>query len=438
MGRIFINAGISELDKIADWIKAAQQLVLLRDQIVAELRSQGCQVFSVPEDLSLGESIQWINQRAISGDIALCLYLDLSHPNQKGVTAFYISKNSDRKKQADSLLLALIRRLSSPAPAASHPDTHSVFGRLDFCRQVIIPSLVLKIGSWNNSEDRNFILENFKNIALGINEGLMLWNQSLTSGNTDLSYQEITIKINGKNYLEQGIMINNNPYIPRDLLDILAVNYHGKPPGDLTEYGGLVYLKAIELIKYNIGINWEPSTFTLELHSILSIDITKIDRIISRGNCSELQLIMFLKANNERALNAFPDLAKLYRQEAKIEGVNHDIAFCQMCLETDFLRFGKAVPLGNNNLAGLGSLEKGKYAVFATYQEGVMAHIQHLKAYGSLEPLVGEIIDPRFHLIRRGIAPKISQLSGRWSADLSYGEKLLALLMRLYESGGFI
>jgi hypothetical protein len=147
---------------------------------------------------------------------------------------------------------------------------------------------------------------------------------------------------------------------------------------------------------------------------------------------------MFLKANNERALNAFPDLAKLYRQEAKIEGVNHDIAFCQMCLETDFLRFGKAVPPGNNNFAGLGSLEKGKYAVFATYQEGVMAHIQHLKAYGSLEPLVGEIIDTRFHLIRRGIAPKISQLSGRWSADLSYGEKLLALLMRLYESAGFI
>ena len=438
MGRIFINAGISELDKIAGVIKAAQQLILLRDQIVAELRSRGCQVFSVPEDLSQGESIQWINQRALFGDIAISLYLDLSHPNQRGAAVFYISKNADRKKQAEFLLMLMLRRLPSISSLGSKPDTFSELGSLDFCRQVVIPSLVIKIGSWNNPEDQNLILEKGREIALGISDGLIGWSREVAAIPPQQTHPEIAIKINDRSYPEQGITINNNPYIPIDVLDQLAVPYPLNQILSLREYGGIVYLKAIELREYNIIVNWYPPTYTLELRSIIPISRTEIDGIITNGNTSEVQLIMFLKSNNENALNSFPDLPKLYRQEAKIEGVNHDVAFCQMCLETDFLRFGKKIVSEDNNFASLGSLQKGKYAAFADRQLGVRAHIQHLKGYATVEPLVQEIVDPRFHLIRRGIAPKISQLSGRWSADLSYGEKILSLLTRLYESANLL
>ena len=106
-----------------------------------------------------------------------------------------------------------------------------------------------------------------------------------------------------------------------------------------------------------------------------------------------------------------------------------------MCLETGFLRFGGDVIPQQNNFAGLGSIGGGaETASFPSARIGVRAHIQHLKAYASLEPLVNEVVDPRFRFITRGIAPSIYQLSGRWSVDLDYGVKILAMMKRLYES----
>ena len=59
---------------------------------------------------------------------------------------------------------------------------------------------------------------------------------------------------------------------------------------------------------------------------------------------------------------------------------------------------------------------------------------EHLKAYASLEPLVQDTVDPRFRFVTRGIAPLVDQLSGRWSSDPNYGQKILAIVRRLYES----
>jgi hypothetical protein len=135
----------------------------------------------------------------------------------------------------------------------------------------------------------------------------------------------------------------------------------------------------------------------------------------------------------------FSDIAKLYREEAAIEGVNYDIAFCQMCVETGFLRFGDDIKPEQNNFAGLGTIGGGSQAAtFESARIGVRAHVQHLKAYASLEPLVQDVVDPRFRFVTRGIAPLVGQLSGRWSADLNYGDKIMAMLKRLYESAGLM
>jgi hypothetical protein len=155
---------------------------------------------------------------------------------------------------------------------------------------------------------------------------------------------------------------------------------------------------------------------------------------MGRGKTSNVHLVVFLRKNHEQALNAFPDLPKFYREEAEIEGVNHDIAFCQMCLETGFLNFGGDVKPEQNNFGGLGDVGGGvEGAHFRSPRLGVRAHIQHLKAYASQEPLVQELVDPRFRFVPRGIAPRIDQLSGRWAADLKYGKRILAILKRLYE-----
>ena len=74
----------------------------------------------------------------------------------------------------------------------------------------------------------------------------------------------------------------------------------------------------------------------------------KIDRIMGEGSTSEVQLLRLLRLNNA-PLHLYGDLPNIYREEAAIEGVNYDIAFCQMCLETGFLQFDGDVKAEQNN-----------------------------------------------------------------------------------------
>jgi hypothetical protein len=123
----------------------------------------------------------------------------------------------------------------------------------------------------------------------------------------------------------------------------------------------------------------------------------------------------------------------LYVEEAAAEGVNHDMAFAQMCLETGFLRFGGLVSAGMNNFCGLGAIGPGQEGeVFPDPRTGVRAHIQHLKGYATDLPLNGELVDPRYRWVRKGSSPRIRGLAGTWAADKSYGEKINRILERMY------
>ncbi len=141
----------------------------------------------------------------------------------------------------------------------------------------------------------------------------------------------------------------------------------------------------------------------------------------------------FMQENNSANIQKVRRLANLYILEAQLEGVNSDIAFAQMCLETGFLRFGGLVTEDMNNFCGLGAIdETQKGNVFATEQEGVRAHIQHLKAYGSAEPLNMPLVDPRYKWVNpKGKAPTIHGLAGTWASDTEYGQKLENILKRM-------
>jgi hypothetical protein len=152
------------------------------------------------------------------------------------------------------------------------------------------------------------------------------------------------------------------------------------------------------------------------------------------GRASEEQMKSFLQDNNDGMLARYLSLPKLYIEEAEIEGVNYDIAFCQMCLETGFLRFNGQVKPEQNNFCGLGALDGGVAgASFPDPRTGVKAHIEHLKAYGSTNPIKRmPLVDPRFHLVGRGSAASVHDLAGRWASDRDYGKKIMALMRRLH------
>jgi hypothetical protein len=159
------------------------------------------------------------------------------------------------------------------------------------------------------------------------------------------------------------------------------------------------------------------------------------EHIMGRGTVPQEQLAAFLLNANAGADGDFVrQLSAYYVEEAAAEGINHDTAFVQMCLETGFLRYGGLVTPDMNNFCGLGAIGPEQPGlVFPDARSGVRAHIQHLQAYASVEPLNQDLIDPRYRYVKRGSSPTIHGLAGTWAADRAYSDKIAAILRQLYE-----
>jgi len=156
--------------------------------------------------------------------------------------------------------------------------------------------------------------------------------------------------------------------------------------------------------------------------------------ILGQGIVPEKSLSDFLIFFNPDAKDFADEIAKLYIEESSVEGVNSDAAFAQMCLETGFLHYGGLVTADMNNFCGLGAIGPGQEGeTFPDARTGVRAHIQHLKAYATDEPLNNDLVDPRSIWVRSGSSPKIEGLSGTWAADRFYSDKINSILRRLYE-----
>lgn len=448
MGRIFLSAAHGGLEKgirdpgtIAGATTEAKEMILVRDLIVAELRTRKLEVLAVPDELSQEQTIDWINYRSREGDLALEIQANgASNPSIRGTTIFYITSNDERKADAEKVIMSLLRRVPQLPNRGAKPDSVTGLGMLVFCRWILVPSLLLEIGYLTNPEDRSLIQTRRREIAQGIADGLSLWMRGAAlPAPPSNNYLPINININGQTYGEQGVLINGNSYIPIDLADRLNVNLSQLTKIRRVSYRNIVYIKAIELRDFHIAVAWDNPNRAVVLRSNFKIFPGNIDKIMTPGSATEVQLMMFLKSNNQNVLNNFPDIAKLYREEGTIEGVNYDLAFSQMCLETNFLRFGGEIKPTQNNFAALGSVGgSSESAAFPSARIGVRAHIQHLKAYATTEPLVQDLVDPRFRFVTRGIAPLVDQLSGRWAADLQYGTKILTLVKRLYEIAGLM
>jgi N-acetylmuramoyl-L-alanine amidase/Mannosyl-glycoprotein endo-beta-N-acetylglucosaminidase len=443
MGRIFVcaiygsndgAAGDSEM--IGSAPNEAKEMVFLRDSIVPELRNRGFEVLAVPDADNPRISIEWIEKRAKPGDIALGIHADAyAHSQTKGVSTFYIAKNGERKNHAQMLLLSFSSRVPDLPSRGAKPDTATGTGSLAFCRRLSIPSLLMEIGFRIDSDDRPKVQAYWREIALGIADGLVPWSRDVQMQVTGNNHTvPVQLKVNDEPYPERGIAINGNVYIPIDLADRLGVNLALNPQMRRIRYRGVVYLKAIELRDLNISIVSEiGKTYNIRSQHLFSSD--EFDRIMHQGHTTSTHLDEFLTANHPDVLEKFPDLAAIYIEEAKAEGVNHDLAFAQMCLETRFLTFGGAILPEFNNFASLGDRQT-EWAKFANIRLGIRAHIQQLKAYASIDLLVQECVAPRFELVKRGIAPTMRQLNGRWSADAQYTIKISAVLRRLYETAG--
>ena len=127
------------------------------------------------------------------------------------------------------------------------------------------------------------------------------------------------------------------------------------------------------------------------------------------------------------------DFCQLVYEEATAEGVRAEVLFCQAMYETGWLQFGGSVQPYQCNFGGIGAVDSTVGgAVFPDVRTGLRAQVQHLKAYASTDSLNNPVVDPRFDLVTRGIAPNLEDLNGRWAVPgTGYGERILGMITTL-------
>jgi hypothetical protein len=156
--------------------------------------------------------------------------------------------------------------------------------------------------------------------------------------------------------------------------------------------------------------------------------------VMASPGLSVLDRASFLTSTNPSVdLGTSLNYSLLYEEEGTLEGVNPDLAFAQMLLETSFLKFPGQVRRNQNNFAGLGALDGGdRGLVFSSPRLGIRAQIQHLKYYATTDqPLKGAPINPRLGYVKRGSATNAWSLAKTWASDPDYGNKLMALVARM-------
>ena len=132
------------------------------------------------------------------------------------------------------------------------------------------------------------------------------------------------------------------------------------------------------------------------------------------------------------------DFCAIVLQEAQAEGVRAEVVFAQAMKETGWLRFGGAVKAEQCNFCGLGAVNSapGNAASFKDVRTGIRAQVQHLKAYASTDPLVQACVDPRFDLVKRGCAPLLEDLNGKWAVPGDgYGESIAKMIDTMLQGG---
>ncbi len=198
MGRIFIDAGHSSRDPgaIVGGTTEAKEMILLCNLVVGKLQNRGFDVLSVPDPLSMSSTIQWINAQGRRGDVALEIRANAYHnPNVQGAAVFYIANNPQRQKDAELLLNALLSRVAQLRSRGAKPDTIQGVGFLTFCRDIVLPSLVMEVGFLTNDLDR-FLLQNRRgDFAVGIADGLDTWSRDVSGTGPPLwrGYSQIGI-----------------------------------------------------------------------------------------------------------------------------------------------------------------------------------------------------------------------------------------------------
>ncbi len=118
-------------------------------------------------------------------------------------------------------------------------------------------------------------------------------------------------------------------------------------------------------------------SFAASLPAIQTTASNKVPACTTPG-----RLGSFLKSRHPSLDRRFEDIAMYYMRHGEDLGIRWDMAFYQMVVETNTLRYTGDVDADQNNFAGLGATGGGvKGERFNSVSDGVRAHLEHVLMY---------------------------------------------------------
>ncbi len=136
--------------------------------------------------------------------------------------------------------------------------------------------------------------------------------------------------------------------------------------------------------------------------------------------------------------HGFPGIAQDYVEYGYRFGIRSDLAFAQMLLETNYLKFTGVCSPQQNNFAGIGAVNGSTPGVnYGSQQLGVIGHYSHLAWYAFPDHRNGfcnTAYDPRhFGSGHVNTAHTLRELGGRWAVPgTTYGADIANITNRVY------
>lgn len=235
-----------------------------------------------------------------------------------------------------------------------------------------------------------------------------------------------------------------------EAIQIVLVPKGGNAPGSTTNHyynkGHAVDDESTVLTKPNTNAS-KPNTnnTTSDKTPIMGATQTSVAQMVRYYNSKSSGYDTFTGENKKYngslakgGASTIEQFAKIVYEEAKAEGVRAEVVFAQCMLETGFLKYGGDVLPNQYNFAGIGATGVVHGASFENVRVGVRAHVQHLKAYASLDGLTQQCVDPRFNLVARGCAQYVEWLGMKenpkgygWASAKNYGPNIVNMVRSL-------
>lgn len=232
-----------------------------------------------------------------------------------------------------------------------------------------------------------------------------------------------------------------------EAIQIVLVPKGGNVPGSTTNHyynkGHAADDESTVLTKPNTNTS-KPNTnnTTSDKTPIMGASQTSVAQMVRYYNSKSSGYDTFTGENKKYngslakgGAKTIEQFAQIVYEEARAEGVRAEVVFAQCMLETGFLKYGGDVLPNQYNFAGIGATGAVHGASFENVRVGVRAHVQHLKAYASLDGLTQQCVDPRFNLVARGCAQYVEWLGMKenpkgygWASAKNYGPNIVSMM----------